>query len=574
MANPHPLLVRSSTRIRNPLLLISKISESFARAHDVHEHPLVSQLLGNLRSGSFGSATRVADSIGSQLYTNPANHFAMNQLASFVKKVPFKDPSLTPEETAWKKFLAAEHACKRSNQRFCAERTSTKHAARHRFLRDRAREWIKGVIGLKPNLTSIYEGCDFGPGSSIGVHGQATHKAAKLCSDTWTCTPSAQGYALSGMMGDHHLWELLSQREMVCYDPDLFRSAFYSKVELCTSNKIVMVPKTAKVHRTIAIEPLLNGYVQKGVDVFLRKKLRRVGLDLNDQIPNQFLAKEGSEGGPNPFATIDLSAASDSISIEVVRDLLPADWFTFLNSIRSPTYESEWGSGRYEKFTSMGNGFCFPLETLIFASLAYSVGVETGCPDFRVYGDDIIVRQSAALYLIEILKFYGFQTNTDKTFIFGPFRESCGADYFEGVNVRPYNLDFIPVSDRDIYKIYNGLRENSFFVTFKSLEEVCALIPFEDRLMRPIIGPPDTAMSVPLDIFMSSRFAKWCKGIQSWTWLEYQSIAIPDNRRPPAAVQMYGLLRGQRSSWNGAPEFAFRRKTRTVTRYIPSDPVT
>lgn len=582
MARSHPrLLLSSSNRIANPLSYLTGIVESFATAHEVAHVPLVSQLIGNLRSRSFGSAVRTSDSIGSQLYTDPTDHFVMNQIASLVKKVPILDPSLTPELTAWKKFLAAEHTCKRTNQRLLAEKRCRVHPGlgrtdrmRHRALRATAREWILSVIGCEPDLEKIYEKCDFGPGASIGVHGQATHKAAKLCNSSWSCTPTALSYAQSAMMGDHHIWELLSPTVPFCLDSGIFKTELDKKIEFCAANKIIMVPKTAKVHRTIAVEPLLNGYIQKGTDLFLRRKLARVGLDLSDQETNQFLACEGSKGGFNPFSTIDLSSASDSISIETVRDLLPASWFNFLNRIRSPSYESEWGSGRYEKFSSMGNGFCFPLETLIFASIAHAVGTVTGDTEFRVYGDDIIVRQRSALLVIELLKFYGFSTNTDKTFVFGPFRESCGADFFEGVNVRPYNLDFIPLSDRDVYKIYNGMRENPFHVSLSTLDRILEPIPFRDRLMRPIDGPPDTAVTVPLDIFMSSRFATWCHGIQNWTWVEYSSIAINDNRRPPPSVQMYGLLRGQRSSDRGTPEFTFRRKTRTTTRRMPSVPVT
>jgi len=295
---------------------------------------------------------------------------------------------------------------------------------------------------------------------------------------------------------------------------------------------------------------------------------------LRNQELNQQLAKTGSEGGFNPFVTIDLSAASDSLSIETVSDLIPRDWFLLLSALRSPNYESEWGDGRYEKFSSMGNGFCFPLETLIFASLAYAVGEVTGDPVFRVYGDDIIVHQRAALLLIEILKFYGFSTNTDKTFLFGPFRESCGADYFEGVNVRPYSLDFIPSTDRDIYKIANGVRSSAFFSSQEVWEYIVRPIPVRERFYRPISGPPDTALDVTHDVFMSGAHAKWNKDIQNWTWKEYVTRAVVDERRPPPSVQMYGLLRGQRSNRWGNPEFTFRRKTRTAVRKVPDCPPT
>lgn len=564
------LLRNRKTRVSNPFKFLSGLADQLARSHKIQDDPLVAKLLGHLRSRSFGRAVEVAGTISSQQYADAHMHYAMNQLATLVSKVPFEDPLLDPESAAWKKFLAAEHSCKRINQRLRAERRVGRE--RYSSLRAVARAWIVRVIGLTPDLPKIYDGCDFGPGSSLGVHGEATHKAAKLCADRWTVTPLAAEYARAAMVGDYHIWELLQQKFPFCVDPEIFFREFQHKCEGVLSNKIIMVPKTAKVHRTIAIEPLLNGYVQKGVDLCLKNRLARFGLDLTNQERNQALARIGSEGGFNPWVSIDLKSASDTISTEVVRDLLPPDWFSFLNALRSPKYESAWGNGVYEKFTSMGNGFCFPLETLIFASLAYAVGTETGDTDFCVYGDDILVHQRAALYLLEILKYMGFQANTDKTFIIGPFRESCGADFFEGVNVRPYVLDFIPESDRDVYKIANGLRHNSFYSDFGVWEYVVSYVPFEERLMRPYAGPDDTALSVTLDVFMTSRHAQWCHAIQDWTWKEYADVGIADDRRPPDSVQMYGLLRGQRSNRQSIPEFTFRRKTRTITRAVPSDP--
>lgn len=573
--------------VSDPLGIIGGLADSFARSHKVQDSPLVSKLLGNLRSRSFGSAVLLADSLTSQSYGEPTEHFVMNQLASFVRKVPFQDPTLKPEASAWEKFLQAEATCRETNQRLFAERTSGERQYSH--LRELARAYIRSVIGYKPNLKRIYERCDFGPGASSGIHGNKTHLAAKLSAPKWTCTPTASAYARSAMMGDHHIWEYLSEREIFCLDPEVFKTSFDRKLSITAANKIVMVPKTAKVHRTIAVEPLLNGYVQKGVDVYMRACLHRHGINLRDQTVNQLLAQEGSKGGPNPLCTIDLSAASDSLSIETARDLLPPDWFTFLNNIRSPMYESKWGNGRYEKFTSMGNGFCFPLETLIFASIvhaAYEVSMDCvpqpgwtlprkrNVPqvDWHVYGDDIIVRQRSALLVLELLDFYGFKANTDKTFLFGPFRESCGADYFDGVNVRPYTLDFIPDTYRDLFKIANGLFDTKFHLSYDAWNYVVAKIPERYRYLRPYEGPPDTAIQAPLDICMSSKHVQWNRDIDNWVWREYVTRSVADSTGFKAPVEMYGLLRGSRALRNGSVEFAIRHTTRTSTRWVPCAP--
>jgi hypothetical protein len=365
------------------------------------------------------------------------------------------------------------------------------------------------------------------------------------------------------MIGDHHIWELLLGSP-VCFDRDLFAEAFDRRVVLTNANKIHMVPKTAKTHRSIAIEPLLNGYVQKGIDQYLRRRLKRYwSMDLADQSRNQLLAQLGSEGGSNPFATIDLASASDSISIEVVRELLPPDWFLLLNATRSTHCQVGDTELRYEKFASMGNGFCFPLETLIFASIVHSVYAETGDRGYAVYGDDIIVRQSAALLVIERLHYLGFRVNVEKTFIHGPFRESCGADFFEGENIRPYYLDQAPLTWPAVYGLLNGLRRIGASQTWT---RVLAGVPPRRRLYRPCEGP-DTCITVDFDVFMTSPYARWDRDTHRWSYRELLSVAVLDNGDFSPPVQMYGALRGSPSQ-DGSVVFALRRKTRTLPRQV------
>jgi len=203
------------------------------------------------------------------------------------------------------------------------------------------------------------------------------------------------------------------------------------RFDITTENRITTVPKNIKTDRTIACEPMGNLPFQLAVDGYLKSRLRRVGIDLSDQSRNQEAARIGSIDGS--LATIDLSMASDTLSINTVASLLPDDWFSILMKLRSPCYSGAFGSGVYEKFSSMGNGFTFTLETLIFWALAKAVGsVEP-----LVYGDDIIVESCISERLVRVLKFFGFATNNEKTFTKGPFRESCGADWYEGTNVRP-----------------------------------------------------------------------------------------------------------------------------------------
>jgi len=184
----------------------------------------------------------------------------------------------------------------------------------------------------------------------------------------------------------------------------------------------------------IAAEPTGNSFLQQGVHKYMRRRLKRFGVNLDDQSINNQLARDAYSW---ELSTLDLSAASDTISRELVYHLLPLDWSMFLDSLRSPEtlVDGEWV--RTEKFASMGNAFCFELETLIFWALASSVEEGNVNPLVSVYGDDIIVSRWAFDSVVEILQFAGFSVNGDKSFKDGHFFESCGKHYHRGLEVTP-----------------------------------------------------------------------------------------------------------------------------------------
>jgi hypothetical protein len=85
----------------------------------------------------------------------------------------------------------------------------------------------------------------------------------------------------------------------------------------------------------------------------------------------------------------------------------------------------------------MGNGATFSLETLIFASILDAC---CGHARYSVYGDDLIVPRDNVARVIMALKYVGFIVNTDKSYTDGPFRESCGKDYYRGTDITPFYL--------------------------------------------------------------------------------------------------------------------------------------
>jgi hypothetical protein len=216
-------------------------------------------------------------------------------------------------------------------------------------------------------------------------------------------------------------------------------------------NRITTVLKNWETNRTIACEPDGNMPLQLAFDNYSKERLRKFGINLRSQSKNQELARLGSLS--DDIATIDEREASDSTAFNAVAWLFPQEWFNFVNSIRSPQYKFDKHVGTYAKFSSMGNGTTFCIETLIFAAACHAVGSKI----FSVYGDDIIVESELAQELIALLAFVGFRTNEQKSFIKGPFRESCGTDWFKGENVTPFFIRCDPKRKSEWCHFVNGL---------------------------------------------------------------------------------------------------------------------
>ena len=533
-----------------------------------------------LAEGRFSELLDWADGLASTVFRTPSEHRMYHQFASLIRKYPFPEKVLNrdPDRRAIDKFKAAEHTCSRVNKRFLCYR---KVRSPNEELLARARSFISYVLG-NFSLNEVWGEAAFGAGASIDVHGNCTNLARKLLSESWTVTPGAYYYAQACLKEDIHIVELLNSNThsetFFSVDAEEFNRSFAKKARVITHNKISFVPKDATTSRSIATEPLLNGYLQKGLDQVMRKRLKRVGIDLSDQQRNQQWARKGSaeDNSDDAFATIDLSSASDSVSIELCRDLLPPEWYAFMDAIRSHEYKLNGALYRYHKFASMGNGFCFPLESLIFASLCHAVRPDSDPhTDFLVYGDDIVVRRSMFAPLVSLLKTCGFKVNPKKTFERGPFRESCGADWFEGEDVRPLVLDFAFDSFESIAKFCNASRlKDSWNAIFCDAREfLMSLIPSNLRLVRPYRGNPDTCFEVSLDVFMSSRFARFNRKTFSWSWLELIKTSVPDvkvrKRAGYNVALMAGALKGAVSSCPFSERFTARTNMRR-TSYSPS----
>lgn len=203
------------------------------------------------------------------------------------------------------------------------------------------------------------------------------------------------------------------------------------------------VPKNAKTDRSIEIQPGGNLLLQLGIGSMIRERLRSAGLNLNSQEKNQKLARRGSFDGS--LATLDLKAASDTVCYRLVERLLPPRWFHALAITRvdALTLADSDEVVQLEKFSSMGNGYTFELESLIFFALstaAMRIFANGRLTRVSVFGDDLIVPTWSVPTIMGIFELCGFQFNTDKSFWQGGFRESCGTDYFFGKAVEPFYI--------------------------------------------------------------------------------------------------------------------------------------
>lgn len=361
----------------------------------------------------------VEKSINPADYRDPRGFFLDYQAVKLCSKYPYLETGIDRELVAKKKFLEAEIKCRLTNSSIRdGSYVRNERVGRVIFTAQRK---IASILGDVPSLSEL--DFSFGPGASYGVR-KDTSVYRKLQA-AFECTPAFAGTVSSFF------------EEFPGWIPEGIQD-----VSLIPGSQLTVVPKNAKTDRTICIEPLLNGLYQKGVGSYLKRRLLRHGVDLSDQSVNQKLAGEAIE---KSLATVDFASASDTIAYNLVLELLPIDWFEFLNVARSARYEADGVWYDFHKFTSMGNAYTFELETLIFYALATACCVEMGIPystqeNLSVYGDDVIIPRGAFDLFQEVAEACGFAINTEKSFTQGQFFESCGHDFFEGHFVRPFQL--------------------------------------------------------------------------------------------------------------------------------------
>lgn len=314
-------------------------------------------------------------------------------------------------------------------------------------------------------------------GTTVDLLSLPWHRFHRICAeiavtlgfvDIWAIRPKHGPGAVSER-GSTVKWEFRTwpRKLETIFPADYFAS--YDMTNRSISDKelparMCVVPKTQKGPRLIACEPSAHQWIQGGLQRWLEDRVSSsflgLSIDFRNQEYSRALALEASK--TKAFATVDLSAASDRLTTRLVEYVFGAN-HSLLDALhacrsRSMIMPSGLIKGKetsdqlflLRKFAPMGSACTFPIQTIVFTAISHFAiclaredwdmtpeGFRNRATSIRVFGDDIIIDTDAASHLVRILHECGLKVNQDKSFFNGLFREACGMDAFDGVDVTP-----------------------------------------------------------------------------------------------------------------------------------------
>lgn len=335
-----------------------------------------------------------------------------------------------------------------------------------------------------------------GPGAAVGA----------LNGDAYTKLFASPLTSASSALVKHYQANV--ERWPTWRDAEETRSQHLGAPRVVDGSLLSFVPKNDTISRVICAEPSLSMFYQLGIGEIITRRLRaKFGIDLATQPNvNRELARTGSDGN-HSWCTIDLESASDTISLRMCEALLPKEAMAILRLCRSPVTHVRGSTVPLSMISSMGNGFTFPLQTAIFAAAVSAVYCSVGLPllrggfvNFGVFGDDIVIHRRAWDRLVRLLGILGFRVNTAKSFSEGPFRESCGHDYFKGRNVRGVYLQSLQTM-QDRYAAINALNEFTARTGLSLPETVQCIASSVDKSIEvPLWDDPSSGIRIPLSM--------------------------------------------------------------------------
>lgn len=383
------------------------------------------------------------------------------QLVKLLAKYPFAGCEAEAKLNALIAFVEAEIHNSEVNLRIETEWTSNHELA------NELRGKVRDLLGSAPTPEELLSLGTWGPGTTEGYPYPSSMTGAEFKYNApLTMTPGV--YPIAALMLPHYQSWYSHLKES--YGPEWVR--------MVCGNTLKTVPKKHLLDRTMAAEPLFNSWVQLALGAVIRKRLQRFGFDLDTMwVINQQLAHKASLTGL--YATVDFKDASNRHAYRMVEALVEPQWFELLKAARSPkmflpvelTSLGFTSPRKLEMFSSMGNGYTFELETVLFLSAAL-VATNKSTNLFRrredwlnqgisVFGDDVILPTWAFQGLSEISAEVGWEINEEKSFSVGPFRESCGRDLYAGVDIHPVQIKERLNRGSDVVDLANRIRSHA-----------------------------------------------------------------------------------------------------------------
>jgi hypothetical protein len=479
------------------------------------------------------------------VWADTRNAAAVSLVNSFYAKyVDMCDPAA--EDRAYSKFASANERCERYSlsDNICTT-------------------WDDELIGdvksiiyrlLYPKHDSTFELYEIlseardGPGGSLSVVGCDSY------SKTFASRGSTTNIAL------HEYRKYFYQHDSRWNTALEFRQSHFGDPELVEGSKLSFVPKNRDTMRSICVEPSLNMYYQLGLGRLLEKRLAAYsGICLDSQPDlNRELARLGSIN--STYCTIDLASASDTISWSLVKAIFPEQFSKLLGKLRCGSTFYKGKKIALHMVSTMGNGFTFPLQTILFLACVLAVYKQYGKPivfpkggalgNLGVFGDDIICLAEMYRPVTRLLGLLGFTVNAAKSFHEGPFRESCGEDYFNGVNIRGVYVERLNTL-QDATVLVNRLNE----FTARTGISVCNAMAYLFKKFRfnpvPMEENDDSGVKVPLSLVNHLKRDRHVQAIKYHRWVaqpvymtvgkDCESIKVPRSEKR-RIVNQYGLL--------------------------------
>lgn len=493
---------------------------------------------------------------------------------SIVKKYNDADmPSVSARDVALRKFLAVNTSC----GEWCDRRVDDLDDHLVGSFKKHIERWYHldgyGNTAVS-NLLCLFEKGGVGPGASVASRGSDLY--TKLFDGSLSSTSNELLQFWRRTAAVHPIWR----------NAERTRAKRYSDV-VVRGNKLSFVNKNVHTARCISSEPVINMWFQKGLEAeFNARTKHRYGVDLKTQPEiNKRLAKLGSE--LEIYATIDLESASDSIATAMLDAYLPKGMCDWLKLFRSP-YCAVPGNGwvKLNMIATMGNAFCFPLQTLLFTCVVAAVYELRGIPmkrpenyefdprgkNFGVFGDDIICVTEAVPWVNRLLYLLGFRVNSDKTHVEGPFRESCGYDAFNGHPVRGVYIKtlrtaqdtFVAINTLNRWSSRSGiLLKHTVGYLLGSVSTVSPLVPPDEDDTAGIHVPLTLARGVTRGVFGIWRYRKDSPIAAEFHFCgeNYKHARLSENKLPPPlrtdrklnlAGALMAFLGGYVDGWSGA----------------------